>query len=291
VAINAAGLDYTAVPNEHGRVDILTAGATAFDTGAGVLRNLYLGVDAGGNPHVYTSYTFDITSTVGGAGGTFQLRFAEADNQGNFNMGVDDVSITFGTCAHHTVHGHVDTNAPNHTGNQDVHHGQHGHTVDPSQADCGHAPAGHHLLTADSGEGLFSAGAHAEPTTFVAGLNEDGSFNRMAGTDSRPVPAKRGSVLQLFGSAADFYMDEEHLRLVGDFVPTASGAPLYHTTISPEVRVGGVPAKVLFSGLAPGLKGVWQINLLVPEEVPAGNAPVEITFDGVKLTSISVAIE
>jgi hypothetical protein len=89
----APGLTYTGGTVECGRVDILTGAATAFDTGAGVLGNFYLGSDAGGNPHPFTHYTFDITSLVG-AGGTFQVRFAEADNQGFFNLGVDNVSIT-----------------------------------------------------------------------------------------------------------------------------------------------------------------------------------------------------
>ena len=49
--VNPVGLDYTDGPNEHGRVDILTAGATTFDTGAGVLENLYIGSDVGTNPN------------------------------------------------------------------------------------------------------------------------------------------------------------------------------------------------------------------------------------------------
>jgi hypothetical protein len=90
--VNPIGLDFTDGANQHARVDILTAGASAFDTGAGVLRNFYLGTDAGANPHAYTNAVFDITSLVGG-GGTFQLRFAEVDNQLFLNMGVDNVSI------------------------------------------------------------------------------------------------------------------------------------------------------------------------------------------------------
>ena len=91
--INPAGLDYTASPNEHARVDILSAGASPLDTGAGVLQNLYLGADLPVEVvHPYTNYSFDITPLVSG-GGTFQLRFAEVDNQSNFNLGVDNVSI------------------------------------------------------------------------------------------------------------------------------------------------------------------------------------------------------
>jgi hypothetical protein len=90
--INPIGLDHSDGPNQHARVDILTSGATPFDTGAGVLQNLFIGADAGANPHGYTHYVFNITSLVG-AGGTFQIRFAEVDNQLFFNLGVDNVSI------------------------------------------------------------------------------------------------------------------------------------------------------------------------------------------------------
>ncbi len=90
--INPAGLNHTAIPNQHARVDILTTAAGAFDTGAGVLANYYLGVDGGPDPHAFTHYVFDVTGIVG-AGGTFQLRFAEVDNQFFFNQGVDNASI------------------------------------------------------------------------------------------------------------------------------------------------------------------------------------------------------
>lgn len=90
-------LDYTVVPNQQARVDILSAGAGAFDTDAGDLANFYQGSDpvtdpSIDNPHPYTHYSFDITSLVDG-GGTFQLRFAEANNQDNLFQGVDNVSI------------------------------------------------------------------------------------------------------------------------------------------------------------------------------------------------------
>lgn len=90
--IDPAGLDHTAVPNQRARVDILSAAAGPFDSGAGVLTNYYLGVDGGPDPHAFTHYSFDITGIVG-TGGTFQLRFAEVDNQLWFNQGVDNVSI------------------------------------------------------------------------------------------------------------------------------------------------------------------------------------------------------
>src|SRR6266849_6913006 len=92
--VNPAGLDYTAFPNQHARVDILNGDAPPFDTGTGVLANAYLNVDAGANPHAYTHYEFDITDLVAD-GGTFRLRFAEVDNQLFLSQGVGNVSIDF----------------------------------------------------------------------------------------------------------------------------------------------------------------------------------------------------
>lgn len=97
--IDPSGLSSTGPANQHARVDLLTAGATAFDTGGGVIRNFYIGSDPNDpnttlNP--YTNYSFDITSNVGGGGGgTFQIRFAQVNNQFFLNQGVDNVSIVF----------------------------------------------------------------------------------------------------------------------------------------------------------------------------------------------------
>jgi hypothetical protein len=35
--------------------------------------------------------------------------------------------------------------------------------------------------------------------------------------------------------------------------------------VLPHIRVGGVDADVLFAGLAPGLAGVYQVNVRVPQ--------------------------
>lgn len=87
------GLSFGGAPNQFGTVDILTAAASPFSTaGVDVITNLFLGVDGGVDPNPYTAYAFDLTPFVGG-GGTFQLRFAEVDNQFFFNMGIDNVSL------------------------------------------------------------------------------------------------------------------------------------------------------------------------------------------------------
>lgn len=90
------GLDSNVNPTQVGRVDILSVAAGAFDVGAGVLQTCFLGGAPGGQPNSFATNTCDITGSVGG-GGTFQVRFAETDNQSFFNMGIDNVQITVGS--------------------------------------------------------------------------------------------------------------------------------------------------------------------------------------------------
>lgn len=90
--VDPAGLDHNAGPNQHVRVDILTAAASVFDTGAGVVSSLIAPtVDPqANNPNPFTAYGFDLS---GLGAGTYQLRFGEVDNQLFLNMGVDNVSL------------------------------------------------------------------------------------------------------------------------------------------------------------------------------------------------------
>ena len=91
---NPAGLDHTAGPNQHARVDVMSILAGAFSTSAiDIVSNVVPpSIDPGANPHSYTGYSFDITGLVT-PGTSYKLRFGEVDNQFFFNQGVDNVSI------------------------------------------------------------------------------------------------------------------------------------------------------------------------------------------------------
>lgn len=97
--VNPAGLDYTVVgTNQHARIDILTSTASALSTApADIVTSVLFPVPAPaipgfGNPWVSSS-VFDLTAALG-AGGTFQVRFAEVDNSGFLTLGVDNVDIS-----------------------------------------------------------------------------------------------------------------------------------------------------------------------------------------------------
>ncbi|HXE74299.1 MAG TPA: hypothetical protein VNN18_01505 [Candidatus Xenobia bacterium] len=72
----------------------------------------------------------------------------------------------------------------------------------------------------------------------------------------------------------------------------ASANPLSHTLTTPQVTIGGVPATVLFSGLAPPYVGLYVVTLQVPTGTPTGNAvPVVLTIGGISSNTVTIAVE
>ena len=61
----------------------------------------------------------------------------------------------------------------------------------------------------------------------------------------------------------------------------SSAQNLSQTPSFPTVTIGGANAQVAFSGLTPGVVGLYQINVTVPTAIPAGNAQVVVTMGGV----------
>jgi len=65
---------------------------------------------------------------------------------------------------------------------------------------------------------------------------------------------------------------------------TGKGAtypPLYQTAVPYSATIAGQNATVAFLGLTPGFAGLWQANISVPNSIPTGLQPLEITVDGI----------
>ena len=95
IFVNGPSLDYTAGPNQGARADIMTTSASPFSIAAAdVLFNV--GRTDPSSPFIegYTLLVADVTALLAAHGGeTLRLRFAEVDNQGNFNLGIDNVRL------------------------------------------------------------------------------------------------------------------------------------------------------------------------------------------------------
>jgi uncharacterized protein (TIGR03437 family) len=113
-------------------------------------------------------------------------------------------------------------------------------------------------------------------------LNQDNSQN--FGTN----PATRGSVIQIFATGGG---DTTPTLMPGEAAP-ASGNPLVLTNVQPTVTIGGQSAQVLFSGMAPGFVGLWQINAQIPQNVTPGNAvPLVVNAGGVASNTVTIAVQ
>jgi uncharacterized protein (TIGR03437 family) len=56
------------------------------------------------------------------------------------------------------------------------------------------------------------------------------------------------------------------------------------------VEVGGRPVIPGYAGLAPSFAGLWQLNVLVPQETASGAVPVVIVINGVRSNTATIAV-
>ncbi len=136
--------------------------------------------------------------------------------------------------------------------------------VDPAQFTLGLAPAA---------LGIFSVDG-----TRAAAINQDGTLN----TDT---PAPVGSVVQFYATGQG---------VANMPVKTGAPAPLqapFPAPVTPfSLQIGGLPAKILFAGLAPGTVGMLQINAQVPAGVnPSDLTPVAIQSGSAKPSLVYIS--
>ena len=86
-------------------------------------------------------------------------------------------------------------------------------------------------------------------------INQDGTVN------GRFNPAARGSVVSLFATGTGVMLPA---------VPTGepAGGPLAGIAQSVRVDISAHPAEILYAGAAPGLTGVAQVNVRLPDDLP-----------------------
>ncbi|MEO8098480.1 MAG: ice-binding family protein [Acidobacteriota bacterium] len=105
-----------------------------------------------------------------------------------------------------------------------------------------------------------------------------------AGPLGRPVI--RGEYIIIFGTGLGTVSNQPT-----NGAPALSN-PLSFTPTLPIVMVGGVAAKVTYSGLAPGFAGLYQVNAVIPLTAPAGPiVELVLTMGGIVSNVVTIAVQ
>ena len=158
-------------------------------------------------------------------------------------------------------------------------------------ADTGELVAGGSVVIAAAAPGLFTASQNGSGQ--AAAVNQDGTING----PNNPAPA--GSTILLYGTGqgqvspavADGSAAPSSPLAQTVAVPTSNGTTCLNNQPSMCVAVGGTGfGNVIYSGLAPGYVGLWQINVTIPAGTPAGNVPVRVIINGTPSNTVTVAV-
>jgi len=119
-------------------------------------------------------------------------------------------------------------------------------------------------------------------------LNQDFSQNGSPQVLPGAKPASRGEVIHIYATGCG----ETTPTLAPGEPASASGNPLVITKLQPSITIGGQSARVLFSGLAPGFVGAWQIDAEVPQAVITGSVlPVIVSIGGQTSNTVTMAVQ
>jgi uncharacterized protein (TIGR03437 family) len=133
------------------------------------------------------------------------------------------------------------------------------------------------------------------PDTLAAGLKIPGNCSAayLNPASLCGEPAKAGDYLVLYVTGlgkATPKGDPNGVQLKTGDIPPTDGSVLYQTVAVPSVSVGGLPALVVFSGIAPGFPGLFQIDFQVPNAITGDDVSVLVSIAGSLAETRTMAI-
>lgn len=139
------------------------------------------------------------------------------------------------------------------------------------------------ITLADLGPAIFSTNGEGTGQGAVLVANS-GVVAAPVGTFPGSQPVQRNDFLAIFCTGLGTVTNTP-----ASGAPAPAVAPFATTIATPVVTIGGVQATVTYSGLAPGLVGLYQVNAQVPGSTPTGSA-VDLTISVGSLTSNTVTV-
>ena len=127
------------------------------------------------------------------------------------------------------------------------------------------------------------------------GIPSDCRLNNVSQGAVCGQPASRGDILEIYVTGLGKATPDGDPR--GDTLTTGMTAPadghvLYRTVATPVVMIGDVAADVMFSGIAPGTAGTYQLNVTIPSAAPLGDdIVIRILMPGGATDSATIAIK
>jgi uncharacterized protein (TIGR03437 family) len=125
--------------------------------------------------------------------------------------------------------------------------------------------------------GVFSPGIFILDQAGTAAIFDAVAFTTITGSS----PAHSGQAVAIYATG---------LGPVSPVGVSGAAAPAASTTTRPIVTIGGVPGNILYSGMAPTLVSIYQIDVTVPAGLSAGNQLVQIDIGGVLSNAVNMAV-
>ncbi len=99
-------------------------------------------------------------------------------------------------------------------------------------------------------------------------------------------PVRRGEYIAIYGTGFGPVTNQPATGA------PALAVPLSWTTSATTATIGGMAAEVTFSGLVPGLTGLYQVNALVPAGAPIGDqVQLVVRIGGVNSNTVTIAVQ
>lgn len=142
------------------------------------------------------------------------------------------------------------------------------------------------VTIADLGPAIFATNSEGTGQGAVE-IASSGVLAAPVGAFPGSQPVARGDFLAIYCTGLGAVNNTP-----GDGQPAPSSPPLATTLATPTVTIGGMPAVVSYTGLAPGLVGLYQVNVQVPGNTPTGDAVnLAISVGSQTSNTVTVAVQ